>query len=88
MSGIIVGVDGSEHSLKALRWALIEAAAHHAPVTVMTVHPAAVRPGTMVFCPMPLYAVYRSGPGGHAPASAAYRYCTLIASPVPSAPAP
>jgi nucleotide-binding universal stress UspA family protein len=56
MSGIIVGVDGSEHSLKALRWALLEAAAQHAPVTVMTVHPAAVRPGATVFCPMPLYA--------------------------------
>jgi nucleotide-binding universal stress UspA family protein len=56
MSGIIVGVDGSGHSLKALRWALLEAATHHAPVTVVTVHPAPVRPGTTVFCPMPLYA--------------------------------
>jgi nucleotide-binding universal stress UspA family protein len=55
MSGIIVGVDGSEHSVKALRWAMLEAAVQHAPVTVMTVHPVPVRPGTTVFCPMPLY---------------------------------
>ena len=56
MSGIIVGVDGSEHSVRALRWALLEAAAHHAPVTVMTVHPDYARPGTDVFSPMPLHA--------------------------------
>ena len=56
MSGIIVGVDGSEHSLRALRWAMLEAAVQRAPVTVVTVLPATVRTGTTVFCPMPLQA--------------------------------
>ena len=41
MPGIIVGVDGSGHSRKALEWAVREAAAHHAPLTVLTVHQAA-----------------------------------------------
>ena len=49
MSGIIVGVDGSDHSRLALAWALREAAQHHAPLTVMTVHPAPVRPATRIF---------------------------------------
>jgi nucleotide-binding universal stress UspA family protein len=35
MPGIIVGVDGSSHSRRALRWALSEAAALHAPLTVL-----------------------------------------------------
>ena len=35
--GIIVGVDGSSHSRRALRWALSEAAARHAPLTVLSV---------------------------------------------------
>lgn len=38
MSGIIVGVDGSGHSQRALEWAIAEAAVRHAPLTVMTVH--------------------------------------------------
>lgn len=38
MPGIIVGVDGSHHSTKALEWALKEGARQHAPVTVLTVH--------------------------------------------------
>ena len=37
MPGIIVGVDGSSHSRRALRWALSEAAARHAPLTVLSV---------------------------------------------------
>ena len=37
MPGIIVGVDGSSHSQRALRWALSEAAAQHAPLTVLSV---------------------------------------------------
>ena len=37
MPGIIVGVDGSSDSLRALRWALSEAAAQHAPLTVLSV---------------------------------------------------
>jgi nucleotide-binding universal stress UspA family protein len=40
MPGIIVGIDGSDHSRRALRWAIGEAAARHAPLTVLTVHPA------------------------------------------------
>src|SRR5262249_58907154 len=42
MSGITVGIDGSAHSSRALEWALNEAAARHAPVTVLTVHPVAM----------------------------------------------
>jgi len=38
MSGIVVGVDGSEGSLRALDWAVKEAALQHAPLTVLTVH--------------------------------------------------
>jgi nucleotide-binding universal stress UspA family protein len=38
MRGIIVGVDGSGHSRRALEWALKEAAVRHSPVTVLTVH--------------------------------------------------
>ncbi len=40
MPGIVVGVDGSGHSRKALERAASEAAAHHAPLTVLTVHQA------------------------------------------------
>ena len=42
MPGIIVGVDGSGHSQRALEWAVKEAAIRHAPLTVLTVHPAIV----------------------------------------------
>ena len=38
MPGIIVGVDGSGHSQRALEWAMKEAAVHETPLTVMTVH--------------------------------------------------
>jgi nucleotide-binding universal stress UspA family protein len=37
MPGIIVGVDGSSNSRRALQWALSEAAARHAPLTVLSV---------------------------------------------------
>ena len=37
MPGIIVGVDGSSPSQRALQWALSEAAARHAPITVLSV---------------------------------------------------
>jgi nucleotide-binding universal stress UspA family protein len=40
MSGIIVGVDGSGHSQRALELAIKEAAIRHAPLTVLTVHEA------------------------------------------------
>jgi nucleotide-binding universal stress UspA family protein len=42
MSGIIVGVDGSGHSQRALEWAMNEAAIRHTSLTVLTVHPAIV----------------------------------------------
>ena len=38
MPGIIVGVDGSGHSQRALEWAMKEATLRHAPLTVLTVH--------------------------------------------------
>ena len=37
MPGIIVGVDGSGHSRRALDWAIREAAIRHVPLTVLTV---------------------------------------------------
>ena len=46
MAGIVVGVDGSDHSSHALAWATREAAEHHAPLTVIAVHPAPVRPAS------------------------------------------
>jgi len=42
MPGIIVGVDGSGHSQRALDWAIHEAAIRQAPLTVLTVHQAIV----------------------------------------------
>jgi nucleotide-binding universal stress UspA family protein len=42
MPGIIVGIDGSGNADKALEWAIHEAAARHAPLTVLTVHPEAI----------------------------------------------
>ncbi len=49
MSGIVVGIDGSDHSRHAVRWALNEAALRQTPLTVMTVLPGEVRPATMIF---------------------------------------
>jgi nucleotide-binding universal stress UspA family protein len=37
MPGIIVGIDGSDHSRRALEWAIREAAVRRAPLTVLTV---------------------------------------------------
>jgi nucleotide-binding universal stress UspA family protein len=53
MSGIFVGVDGSEHSRLALGWALREAARHSMPVTVISVHPSPVRPATDIYWAVP-----------------------------------
>lgn len=39
MPGIVVGVDGSDHSRKALEWALDESALRRAPLTVIAVSP-------------------------------------------------
>lgn len=38
MPGILVGIDGSDHSERALEWAAKEAAMRHAPLTVLSVH--------------------------------------------------
>ena len=46
MPGIIVGIDGSHHSTRALEWALKEAAVQHAPLTVLTVHSVPASPWT------------------------------------------
>jgi nucleotide-binding universal stress UspA family protein len=40
MPGIIVGIDGSGHSQKALEWAIKEAALRRVPLTVLAVHEA------------------------------------------------
>jgi nucleotide-binding universal stress UspA family protein len=40
MPGIIVGIDGSAHSRRALDWAIHEAAIRHTPLTVLTVQQA------------------------------------------------
>jgi nucleotide-binding universal stress UspA family protein len=40
MTGILVGLDGSGHSQRALEWAMHEAGLRHVPLTVLTVHQA------------------------------------------------
>jgi nucleotide-binding universal stress UspA family protein len=42
MTGIIVGIDGSDHSRHALEWAIREAAVRHAPLAVFTVQQAII----------------------------------------------
>ena len=49
MPGIIVGVDGSDNSRRALGWAMHEAVQRHLPLTVMTVQPDPVRPVTGIY---------------------------------------
>jgi nucleotide-binding universal stress UspA family protein len=49
MSGILVGVDGSDHSHRALIWAMRQAAVQHVPLTVLAVRPATVRPATGIY---------------------------------------
>jgi nucleotide-binding universal stress UspA family protein len=48
MPGIVVGVDGSDHSHRALIWAMRQAAQQQAPLTVLAVRPDPVRPVTGV----------------------------------------
>src|SRR5215469_16911766 len=55
MPGIVVGVDGSDHSRHALAWAMREAALHHLPLQVLTVHPAPARPATKIYWGIPSY---------------------------------
>jgi nucleotide-binding universal stress UspA family protein len=40
MPGVLVGIDGSGHSQRALEWAAKEAALRHTSLTVLTVHQA------------------------------------------------
>ena len=49
MAGIIVGVDGSDHSRHALVWAMREAVKHRLPLTVMSIHPPSIRPATGIY---------------------------------------
>jgi len=49
MPGIVVGVDGSAHSHRALIWAIRQAAQQHVPLTVVAVRPDPVRPVTGVY---------------------------------------
>jgi nucleotide-binding universal stress UspA family protein len=53
MPGILIGVDGSDPSRRALAWAMHEAIQRKAPLTVMYVHPSPVRPATHVYWNMP-----------------------------------
>ena len=38
MTGIVVGIDGSDNAHRALSWAMKEAAVRHVPLTVFAVH--------------------------------------------------
>jgi nucleotide-binding universal stress UspA family protein len=49
MPGIVVGVDGSDHSHDALIWAMRQAAQQHVPLTVLAVRPDPVRPVTGIY---------------------------------------
>ena len=49
MPGIVVGVDGSAHSHRALIWAIRQAVQQHVPLTVVAVRPDPVRPVTGVY---------------------------------------
>jgi len=49
MPGILVGVDGSDHSHHALVWAMQQAVQQHAPLTVLAVRPDPVRPATVIY---------------------------------------
>ena len=55
MPGIVVGVDGSDHSRHALAWAMHEAELRHVPLQVVTVHPPPVRPATRIYWGIPSY---------------------------------
>ena len=46
MPRIIVGLDGSSHSIRTLKWALKEGALQQAAVTVLTVHSVPASPWT------------------------------------------
>ncbi len=57
MPGIIVGIDGSDHSRHALEWAVREAAVRRAPLTVLTVQQPTTRSpcsASSAACPGPV----------------------------------
>jgi nucleotide-binding universal stress UspA family protein len=56
MPGIVVGVDGSDHSHRALIWAMRQAARQHAPLTVLAVRPDQARPVTGIYWGVHTYA--------------------------------
>jgi nucleotide-binding universal stress UspA family protein len=56
MPGIVVGVDGSDHSHRALIWAMRQAARQHAPLTVLAVRPGQARPSTGIYWGVHAYA--------------------------------
>jgi nucleotide-binding universal stress UspA family protein len=60
MSGIVVGITGSEHSRRVLEWAMREAAHHQLSLEVMAVRPEQVRPATNVLWALPTYPEDRS----------------------------
>jgi nucleotide-binding universal stress UspA family protein len=49
MPGIVVGIDGSDHSRRALMWAMRQAAEQQVPLAVLAVRPDPVRPVTGVY---------------------------------------
>jgi nucleotide-binding universal stress UspA family protein len=49
MPGIVAGVDGSDHSRRALIWAMRQAAQQQVSLTVLAVRPDAVRPATAIY---------------------------------------
>jgi len=53
MSGILVGVDGSDPSRRALAWAMQQAIQRKVPLTVMYVTQVQVRPATHIYWNMP-----------------------------------
>ena len=75
MPGIIVGVDGSGHSDRALDWAAREAALRHAPLTVLTVHQIAVS-----YTGNPVHLPADQAPTEHARALAQERTDKILAS--------
>jgi len=56
MPGIVVGVDGSDHSRRALIWAMRQAALQQVSLTVLAVRPDPVRPVTGVYWGVHVYA--------------------------------
>jgi nucleotide-binding universal stress UspA family protein len=53
MPGILVGVDGSDPSRRALAWAMQQAIQRKVPLTVIYVTPGQVRPATHIYWNMP-----------------------------------